>query len=59
MANIRDELTATGKAPGTVNPYLATLASVMTAPVKDWHWLPTSPMSQITKPGEHPGALGS
>jgi integrase len=55
VAQIRDELTATGKAPGTVNRYLATLASVLTAAVKRWHWLPVSPMTQITKPGEGHG----
>ena len=55
VAAVRDELTATGKAPGTVNRYLATLASVLTAAVRRWHWLPVSPMTQITKPSEGHG----
>ena len=55
VAAVRDELTAAGKAPGTVNRYLATLASVLTAAVRRWHWLPVSPMTQITKPSEGHG----
>jgi integrase len=55
VAKVRDELTATGKAPATCNRYLATLASVLTAAVKRWHWVTASPMTQITKPSERNG----
>jgi integrase len=50
VAEARDELTAAGKAPATVNRYLATLASVLTACVKRWHWLHESPMRAVAKP---------
>lgn len=52
IATVRDELTATGKAPATVNRYMATLAAVFAATVKRWHWLQVSPMQQIAKPVE-------
>jgi integrase len=52
IAEARDALTADGKAAGTVNRYLATLASVLTACVKRWHWLAASPMRQVEKPTE-------
>jgi len=35
--------------PATVNRHLATLASVLTAAVKRWHWLQTNPMQQVHK----------
>jgi integrase len=52
IAEARDALTTEGKAPATVNRYLATLASVLTACVKRWHWLGASPMVQVQKPTE-------
>ena len=55
IAKVRDELTAAGKAPATRNRYLATLASVLTACVKDWHWLTASPMTGVSKPTEDNG----
>jgi integrase len=51
----RDELAAAGKAPATVNRYLATLAAVLTAAVKRWHWLKTSPMREVHKSAEGNG----
>jgi integrase len=57
IAQARDTLTAAGKAPATVNRYLATLASVLTACVKRWHWLAASPMAQVQKPTERNGGL--
>jgi len=55
IAAVRDDLTASGKAPATVNRYMATLASVFSATVKRWHWLQVSPMQQIEKPVERNG----
>lgn len=55
VADARDALTNDGKAPATVNRYLATLASVLTACVKRWHWLGASPMTQVQKPTERNG----
>ena len=55
VAAIRDELAADGKSPGTRNRYLATLASVLTACVKRWHWLASSPMQGVAKPTETNG----
>jgi integrase len=52
IAEARDALTTAGKAPATVNRYLATLASVLTACVRRWHWLGASPMTQVQKPTE-------
>lgn len=43
------------KAPATRNRYLASLAAVLTACVRRWHWLADSPMRQIQKPAEHNG----
>lgn len=40
------------RSPSTVNRYLATLAAVLTACVKRWHWLKDSPMRQVDKPSE-------
>lgn len=50
IAEARDELK--GKAPATVNRYLATMASVMTYAVKQRHWLTVSPMRGVSKPSE-------
>ncbi len=55
VSTCRDELTATGKSPATVNRYQATLASVLTACVKRWHWMTVSPMSQVEKETERNG----
>jgi len=52
IAEARDSLTEQGKAPATTNRYLATLASVLTACVKRWHWLAASPMQQVRKATE-------
>ena len=57
IAEARDALTDGGKAPATVNRYLATLASVLTACVKRWHWLAASPMAQVQKPTERNGGM--
>jgi len=48
----RDELDGAGKSSATVNRYLATLASVLTACVRRWHWLSASPMRGVEKLGE-------
>ncbi len=48
-------LAAAGKAPATRNRYMATLASVLTSCVKDWHWLTASPMTGVSKPTEDNG----
>lgn len=55
IAEGRDALTAAGKAPATANRYLATLAAVLTACVKRWHWLAASPAHQVAKPSENNG----
>jgi integrase len=55
IAETRDELTAAGRAPATVNRHLATLAAVLTACAKRWHWLAASPMRQVQKPTERNG----
>jgi len=52
IAERRDNLLAQGKSPATVNRYLASLASALTAGVKLWHWLPASPMRGVQKPSE-------
>jgi len=52
IAAERDALLGGDKAASTVNRYLATLASVLTACVKRWHWLKASPMRQVQKPTE-------
>ncbi len=49
----RDKLAESGKAPATVNRYLASLGAALTAAVKLWHWLPASPLRQVAKPTEH------
>lgn len=46
----RDLLTQAGKSPATVTRYLASLAAALTAAVKLWHWLPASPLAQVSKP---------
>lgn len=50
IATCRDLLIKAGKSPATVTRYLATLASVITAAVRRWHWLPSSPLAQVSKP---------
>ena len=55
IAEVRDGLVGAGKAPATVNRYIATLASVLTACVKRWHWIGVSPMAQVQKPSERNG----
>lgn len=55
IAAHRDELAAAGKAPATQNRYLASLAAVLTACMKRWHWLTASPMRQVAKPSENNG----
>ena len=53
IAACRDLLTEAGKAPATVNRYLATLGAALTAAVQEWHWLPASPLRQVAKRTEH------
>jgi integrase len=55
VAKVRDGLAADSLAPATQNRYMATLASVLTACVKRWHWLPASPMTGVSKPSESNG----
>jgi integrase len=55
IAAVRDELAADERAPATRNRYLATIASVLTACVKRWHWLASSPMQGVAKPTEANG----
>ncbi len=55
IAECRDELKDQGKASGTINRYLATLASVLTFAVKERHWLAVSPMRAVSKPAEAGG----
>jgi integrase len=49
IVEVRDELTGS---PATRNRYTATLASVLTACVRRWYWMTTSPMQQVEKPTE-------
>ena len=63
ICRIRDEL-ARGKTvqnkprqPATVNRYLSALGPVFTAAVKDWGWMPESPMSRVRKLKEPRGRL--
>ncbi|MGB5833431.1 MAG: site-specific integrase [Thiohalocapsa sp.] len=51
----RDALEAAGKAPATVNRYLATLGSVLTYAVTKRHWLKVSPMAEVAKLTERNG----
>lgn len=48
ISRCRDELKP-NRSPATVNRYLATLGSVLTASVKKWHWLASTPMVQVEK----------
>lgn len=64
IVEARDKLsrtTARGKSstlsPATVNRYLAALSSVLTAAVKDWGWLASSPMGRVRKLKEPPGRV--
>lgn len=52
IARTRDELAAAGKAPATVNRYLASLSAVLSACVRRWHCLAATPMAQVEKPVE-------
>ncbi|MFK7910029.1 MAG: tyrosine-type recombinase/integrase [Akkermansiaceae bacterium] len=52
ISRIRDDL-RDGRAPATVNRYLATLGAVMTACVRRWHWMDASPMVQVEKFAEN------
>jgi integrase len=45
----REQL-AHGRAPGTVQQYLATLAHACAVAVREWQWLDESPMRKVTKP---------
>lgn len=38
------------RTPATVRRYLATLAAVLSACQKQWHWLADTPMRQVSKP---------
>lgn len=49
----RDLLTEAGKAPATVNRYLATLGAALTFAVKKQHWLTASPLRQVAKETEN------
>ena len=64
IVEARDKLsrtTARGKSstlsPATVNRYLAALSSVLTAAVKDWGWIASSPMTRVRKLKEPPGRV--
>ena len=50
IADKRDELTLTGKAPATVQKYLATLSHVFSMAVKEYGWLDSNPITKVTKP---------
>lgn len=62
IAACRDELATTAPAPkspeslpklhapATVARYLATLAAVFTACVREWHWVEHSPVGKVAKP---------
>lgn len=62
IAKARDSLAATPippkkpggsskpRSPATVRRYIATLESVCTACVRDWHWLTVSPVKAVKKP---------
>ena len=43
------------RTPATVHRYLATLGSVLSAAVKDWHWLEVSPVPGVRKPKQAGG----
>lgn len=58
LARHRDELqTKEGLAPGTVNRYLSALSKAFTNAVKEWHWLPDSPLSRVSKKPEPRGIV--
>ncbi len=50
IGDARDKLRDEGREPATVARYLATLGAVMTACVKEWHWLAVSPLRGVKKP---------
>ena len=62
VAACRDELLTTPKmpkreggepqkrTPATVHAYLSVLGAVLTACVRDWHWIKDSPMRGVSKP---------
>ncbi|MCF8014673.1 MAG: site-specific integrase [Chromatiaceae bacterium] len=41
------------RSPATINRHLATLGAVLTACVKQWHWLQISPLQQVAKGSEN------
>lgn len=46
----REGAAPTNRAPATVSAYLAVLGAVLTACVRDWHWMKASPASNVSKP---------
>lgn len=46
-----------GRSPATVNRYLAALSHLFTVAVKEWEWLPDSPMRQVSKLKEPRGRV--
>jgi integrase len=53
MAGKTPESVPACRTPATVRRYLATLAAVLSACQKHWHWLADSPMRQVSKPSEN------
>ena len=53
IAHHRDRLYADGRAAGTCNRYLNTLAAVLTRCVSRWHWMQSSPVRQVARLQEH------
>ena len=53
----RDALKATGKAPATVNRYLAALSHVFTIAVQEYEWMLDNPLRKIRKEKEPRGRV--
>ena len=51
LAECRDRL-AQGRAPATVNGYLAALSHAFTVAVVEWEWLESSPTRRVRRPRE-------
>lgn len=57
LAAQRDALKASGKAPATVNRYLAALSHVFTIAVREYQWLHANPLANVRKETEPRGRV--
>lgn len=57
IAAKRDKLLEGGRAPATVNRYLAALGKAMQDAVREWHWLHDNPVRRVSKEREPEGRV--